>query len=371
MKKIVIFYHHIREYGGIERNVLGLARCVQSHGLKPVLLCYYDKVGMRRHLPEMEVIEMGDHLIPWVKAGRLRNTLAKLAADTEGLPFFIDTKSGFYGALARLNNYVFHYTDPPSLLTPRERQPGLMGKASDLRAAIAHSINHSAVHRARQCVTMTHWNAKELSALYSREFSVIHQGGVPKSIRLARKDACSGNDLRIFSICRLTDSKNLDWIIKAVHVLRHEPRILSCFTSVKAIIAGDGPARERLESLAESLGVEEHVSFPGFLSAEGVEEEFSCADLFVVPGRQGFGLPVLEALYREVPVVLNRESRVSELLAGQRWAAVSEDDVDSFVATCQIHVLHFRQDKPSPDELVNLPTEEGWAQSIGKLCGWW
>ncbi len=58
-----------------------------------------------------------------------------------------------------------------------------------------------------------------------------------------------------------------------------------------------------LRALAEGLGVQDSVRFPGWISEQELEALYAAASCFVLPTLlEGFGLPVLEAMARGVPV---------------------------------------------------------------------
>jgi glycosyltransferase involved in cell wall biosynthesis len=54
-------------------------------------------------------------------------------------------------------------------------------------------------------------------------------------------------------------------------------------------VAGDGPEREHLEQLAESLGIQENVSFCGMLSHSDAMQRLRSADVMVFPSVREFG----------------------------------------------------------------------------------
>lgn len=367
---VIIFYPHIGEYGGIERNIQGLAAGAQLEGRQPVLLCYYDRVGMDSLAEGLKVVVLGDHWNPWIKAKRLKEYLIGNAGIIHGLPLFFGAKAGFYAAVGRFHEYALHYTDPPSLVGKplSTKKPSALAR---LRNWVSEAIVRGGVSGARRCLTMTAWNARELESIYGRPFDVISQGGSPPVAAINTAQRCRGKELRLFSICRLTSSKNLDWILQAVVALKQDSRVKPHFERVRAVIAGKGPELERLQQIASDLGVEDSVDFPGFLTPEALESEYSMADLFVVPGRQGYGLPILEAMYRHVPVVLNRESRISEILGTNPWAAISEDSAASFATAACAQVAHLVEHDIDRKHLLHLPTEAGWAKQLGQYCGWW
>jgi glycosyltransferase involved in cell wall biosynthesis len=70
-------------------------------------------------------------------------------------------------------------------------------------------------------------------------------------------------------------------------------------------IYGDGPERENVLQAIAELGLNGHVSAPGFVDAEVLEEALSSALCVVLPSRrEGYGLVVIEAAARGVPVVV-------------------------------------------------------------------
>jgi glycosyltransferase involved in cell wall biosynthesis len=57
------------------------------------------------------------------------------------------------------------------------------------------------------------------------------------------------------------------------------------------------------------------VTFTGFLHGQDVDRVFRMADLYVMPSvSEPFGIAPLEAMSRNVPVIISRQSGVSELL---------------------------------------------------------
>jgi glycosyltransferase involved in cell wall biosynthesis len=67
--------------------------------------------------------------------------------------------------------------------------------------------------------------------------------------------------------------------------------------------------------LAAQLGIGHKVLFTGFLRGKDIPRVFSMADLYVMPSvSEPFGIAPLEALGHRVPVLISRQSGVSEVL---------------------------------------------------------
>jgi glycosyltransferase involved in cell wall biosynthesis len=90
--------------------------------------------------------------------------------------------------------------------------------------------------------------------------------------------------------------KNLDGLIRA-HALLPEPR-------PQLVLPGSpNEYEEQLRALAHDLGVKDSVRFPGWLDDADLERLYRLSSCFVLPTLQeGFGLPVLEAMARGLPV---------------------------------------------------------------------
>lgn len=79
-------------------------------------------------------------------------------------------------------------------------------------------------------------------------------------------------------------------------------RLRSAHPNWHLVLLGEGDERARLEARVRDLGLQQHVSLPGWVS--DVDGALSRSDLFVLPSRyEGFGNVVAEALACGVPVV--------------------------------------------------------------------
>jgi glycosyltransferase involved in cell wall biosynthesis len=84
------------------------------------------------------------------------------------------------------------------------------------------------------------------------------------------------------------------------------------------VLAGYPTEHEaQLRERANTLGLDDDVRFPGWLSDSEVEGLWAIADAFVFPSLyEGFGLPVLEAMARGVPVACSNASSLPEVAGG-------------------------------------------------------
>ena len=65
------------------------------------------------------------------------------------------------------------------------------------------------------------------------------------------------------------------------------------------------------------MGIEKETLFPGWLTSGELESLFSAATMFVFPSLyEGFGLPVIEAMVRGVPVACSDRGALREVAEG-------------------------------------------------------
>ena len=101
---------------------------------------------------------------------------------------------------------------------------------------------------------------------------------------------------------------------------------LSILPDIHLLVAGDSPfkpgeMRKHWEERAFRLGIHEHVHFLGHLAA--LDDYFRSIDIFVLPAyREPFGLVLLEALARGIPVVACDAGGPSEILARLRGSSL-------------------------------------------------
>lgn len=78
-------------------------------------------------------------------------------------------------------------------------------------------------------------------------------------------------------------------------------------------LVGDGPSREKCISMAQELGIEKLVSFPGKLV--DVVPELDYADIFIhLPTSETFGIVLCEAMARSLPVISLRVGGIPEVV---------------------------------------------------------
>jgi glycosyltransferase involved in cell wall biosynthesis len=115
----------------------------------------------------------------------------------------------------------------------------------------------------------------------------------------------------ITMLSRLTTWKRVDRGIRCLHNLLKEPGGIDAVL----IIAGEGPARQELEALAQELGVKESVRFLGGVPHKEVSKYYAIADVFLsLYDISNLGNPILEAMYFGLPIITIADGSTDYLL---------------------------------------------------------
>jgi glycogen synthase len=108
---------------------------------------------------------------------------------------------------------------------------------------------------------------------------------------------------------RVTFQKGPDYFIEAAKkVIDRDP-------NVRFVMAGSGDMLNKMIRRVAKLGIATKFHFAGFLKGQEVYEMFSMSDVYVMPSvSEPFGISPLEAMMSDVPVIISKQSGVSEVL---------------------------------------------------------
>ena len=108
---------------------------------------------------------------------------------------------------------------------------------------------------------------------------------------------------------RITFQKGPDYFIEAA------ARVLSHLPDVTFVMAGSGDMMPRMVERVAERGIGRNFHFTGFLAGDEVDRIYTESDLYVMPSvSEPFGIAPLEAMRCDIPVIISRQSGVSEVL---------------------------------------------------------
>lgn len=156
-------------------------------------------------------------------------------------------------------------------------------------------------------------------------------GCIPKTLDEIKSN---GGKIVLFA-GRITLQKGPDYFVAmAKKVLHYEPNTFF-------VISGSGDMEEAMIKQVANLGISDKFIFCGFLRGEELATIFKVADIYVMPSvSEPFGILPLEVMISDTPVLISKESGVSEVvncvLKSNFW------DIDD-MADKVLSVLHHKK----------------------------
>lgn len=156
------------------------------------------------------------------------------------------------------------------------------------------------------------------------KISVVHNAieQNEKNAEISFLDKQTEDDPSVLFLGRLTVAKGADYL------LRSAQKVVKVIPNTKFVFVGKGEMIKELINMSIDLGITENVIFTGWLNHEQVDNAYKQADLFVMPSiTEPFGLTALEAMRNGTPVLISRQSGVSEVI--QNCLKVDFWDIDA------------------------------------------
>jgi glycosyltransferase involved in cell wall biosynthesis len=168
-------------------------------------------------------------------------------------------------------------------------------------------------------------------------------------------------DYDLMISAQLISRKRVDLFLRIVADLRvRRPHL-------RAAILGDGPLRNDLERLANSLGIGDHVDFLGF--REDTERYYTRAGVFVLTSSaEGLSLAMLEAMSCGLPAVVPAVGDLGDVVRnGVTGYLIEADNQEAFVATLSDLLQHEERRRTLGDN-ARSTILDGYCVEDGARC---
>ncbi|RKH11201.1 glycosyltransferase [Corallococcus praedator] len=219
---------------------------------------------------------------------------------------------------------LYHNVTPTRFFEGVDRHvaQGCTAAREELRALRDH-VSHAWAY--------SHFSAEELAAAGYRDASVLpfavdwNAFDVPPdpALRAQVEDGCAN----ILFVGRTVPSKRLEDVLRVFTAYQrlYQPRSRLL---VAGTLSNSTPYDASVIALREQLGPE-RVVFLGRVDASQLSACFASATAYLSMSRhEGFGVPLLEAMYRGVPVVAYGAAAVPETMGGAGLTTLSDDPVE-------------------------------------------
>ena len=163
----------------------------------------------------------------------------------------------------------------------------------------------------------------------------------------------------VLSVGRLDRAKRHDLLLDA----------LAADASLHCVIVGDGPDRERLESVADRHGLDGRARFAGRVDEDELAGLYaSCLAVYYAPVDEDFGMVPYEAFLSEKPVVTTTDSGGPlEVVADRRTGLVCEPRAEALAEACSWLRAHVDDAKAWGRAGKEIARRVSWDETIARL----
>ncbi|AVQ11885.1 Glycosyltransferase, group 1 family protein [Leptospira santarosai] len=178
----------------------------------------------------------------------------------------------------------------------------------NIRKKIILKISNNIYERCDLIISPSHLIEKQLREFgLKTKIAVVSNGLDLTSFKGSIKQSTSAP--KLLHVGRISYEKNCDVILNAFKLIRDE------IPDSTLTIIGDGPALPSLKVQAQNLGVENSVTFTGFIKREQLPEEYPKYDLFLTASTmETQGLVILESIACGLPAVGVDSFAIPELI---------------------------------------------------------
>ena len=142
------------------------------------------------------------------------------------------------------------------------------------------------------------------------KISVVHNAVSRREAGHIYHNADRGSKARqVLFMGRVTFQKGPDYFVEAARL------VLNVMPDVRFVVAGSGDMLRSIVARVAHYRMGHRFTFTGFLKHDEVDRMYASSDLYVMPSvSEPFGIAPLEAMVYDVPVLMSKQSGVSEVI---------------------------------------------------------
>jgi glycosyltransferase involved in cell wall biosynthesis len=157
---------------------------------------------------------------------------------------------------------------------------------------------------------------------FTKQKVVYHYGVDPSKVEVVHNAVEFGDDVPaerfgikksdrvVLFLGRITLQKGPEYFIYAAR------KVLEAEKNVKFLVVGSGDMEAFMIEKAAEMGIADKVLFAGFLRGKDINRAYKMADIYVMPSvSEPFGITPLEAMRNGTPVIISKQSGVSEVIS--------------------------------------------------------
>lgn len=329
INKITLFFHFLEYYSSVKKIRIGIDARMFSDNFTGIGRYTFE---LTKRLFEKK---SADFLIEWVlflnepefSQFEFPKNVKKVCVDAKHYSLAEQTK--FLQILNREKCDLVHFTHfnvplfyrRPYVVTVHDTTLSFYPGAgtSFLKQLVYKIVIGNAIHSAKKIITVSKNTAKDVRKLFAprRDKLIPIWNGLTddfqpvsmaKQKKIREKFKLSDSFLLYTGVWR--EHKNIAGLFRAFAELRSKKS--ADFSDVDLVLTGN-PLPELL-TLAQDLGIQKNIKALGKVPFDDLVGLMSAAKLFVFPSfYEGFGLPPLEAMKAETPVIVSNTSAMPEV----------------------------------------------------------
>lgn len=188
-----------------------------------------------------------------------------------------------------------------------------------------------------RCTNSSH-TASEVFRLSGCDDSVILPYGATVH---CENDELEAREKPLLLFCgRLVQRKGIDVLLRSL------PKVLKS-TDVDVVITGEGDRKQEWEELSKSLGLQNVVTFPGFVSDEYLSRLYASCSIYVHPAiyddngdTEGLGVVLIEALSNKKPVVASNVGGIPDVILNDKTGLLVEEKSEQALSGAILRLLN-------------------------------
>jgi glycosyltransferase involved in cell wall biosynthesis len=174
-----------------------------------------------------------------------------------------------------------------------------------------YDIERMGVHAADKVICVSRLTRRILINRYDvdpNKIYVVHNAVIPREKRIYPKKNLMDKKIVTF-LGRITFQKGPDYFVEAAR------KVLDQMPDVHFVMAGKGDMYLKLIDRVAELKMSHRFHFTGFLNHFETNNLYGMSDVYIMPSvSEPFGITPLEAMRTGVPVIISKQSGVSEVL---------------------------------------------------------
>ena len=232
---------------------------------------------------------------------------------------------------------------------------GQFGESAEDRAArrAIHRLDASALGEARKVFA----TSQNVAGRLERALGIAAEVMPHPPQELAYR--CDDYGDFVLSVGRLDRAKRVDLLLEAV----------AADSTLRCVVAGEGPDRARLEDVARDHALDGRVTFAGRVGEDELADLYArCLAVYYAPVDEDFGMVPYEAFLSQKPVVTTTDAGGPlEVVADRKTGLVCAPDPASLAAACSWLQQHVEDARVWGQAGKRIAEQVSWDRTIERL----